>query len=99
MTVQSATGRNRRAGWVRRPITVAHWGLVLTAVAVILGSLGFLVATVVYDQRVEQALFGQQPEQFRGQLNAELLDDYGDTFGVAHSAGDSIRTAVQALVA
>jgi hypothetical protein len=97
--VQTGTANNRRTKWLRRPLTVAHVVVVVTAAAVILGSLGFLVASVVYDKRIERALMGQQPEQFRGQLSAQLLDDYGHVFGVAHNSGDSIGTAVRALVA
>jgi hypothetical protein len=83
--------------WLKRPIAIAHWVLVVSALAVILASATLLVVIVVYDKRVEEATIGRLPAQFRGQLDTALLDDYGDVFGVAHNAGDSVGTAVRAL--
>jgi hypothetical protein len=83
--------------WLKRPIAIAHWIAVVLALAVILASVTLLVVIVVYDKRVEEATIGRLPAQFRGQLDTDLLDDYGAVFGVAHNAGDSVGTAVRAL--
>ncbi|MGH9174938.1 MAG: glycerophosphodiester phosphodiesterase, partial [Vicinamibacterales bacterium] len=40
---------------------------------------------------------GERPGQFRGWLDADLLDDYGPVFVIAHNAGDNAETARTAL--
>lgn len=40
---------------------------------------------------------GERPGQFHGQLDTDLLDDYGLVFVIAHNAGDDFETAQTAL--
>ncbi len=40
---------------------------------------------------------GERPGQFLGQIDADLLDDYGSVFVIAHNAGDDAETAQTAL--
>ena len=56
-----------------------------------------LAALVVLDAEAERFTAGLQPEQFRRELAADLLDDYTRVTGIAHNAGDDIGAAKEAI--
>lgn len=79
------------------PAQAIRFTISLTAVAVIGMALAALVFLVAFSDRAEQYLSGVQPYQFLGKLDAELLGDYGQVFGLAHNSGDSVGAARKSL--
>ena len=53
--------------------------------------------TVILRDLAQRYTRGERPGQFNGQLDADLLDDYGLVFVIAHNAGDDAETAQAAL--
>jgi hypothetical protein len=70
-------------------------------VTVSIGAIGFclfVLGVLAFDpERGETWTSGLRPAQFFEELDAELLDDYGDAFGVAHNSGDSIKATLEAV--
>lgn len=66
------------------------------AIAIGLAALS-LVALVFFAGEAERYTSGLPPTQFYRTLEADLLDDYGDVFGIAHNSGDSIAATREAL--
>ena len=91
---------SRRLAWAhraRRGAQIAE-GLVITAaVLVIAGCLVVLGVLVLDPERGEEWTTGLSPVQFYRELDAELLDDYVGTLGVAHNSGDSVGATLEAL--
>jgi hypothetical protein len=53
--------------------------------------------TVILRDLTQRYTRGERPGQFNGHLEADLLDDYGLVFVIAHNAGDHAETAQTAL--
>ena len=53
--------------------------------------------TVILRDLTQRYTRGERPGQFSGDLEADLLDDYGLVFVIAHNAGDDAETAQNAL--
>jgi hypothetical protein len=53
--------------------------------------------TVILRDLTQRYTRGERPGQFSGHLDADLLDDYGLVFVIAHNAGDDAETAQTAL--
>lgn len=79
------------------PARAIRFTISLTALAVIGVSLAALVFLVAFSDHAERYLSGVQPYQFLGKLEADLLDDYGQVFSVAHNSGDSVEATRKAL--
>lgn len=79
------------------PARAIRFTLSLTAVGVIAVSVAALVFLVAFSDHAERYLSGVQPYQFIGELDADLLDDYGQVFGVAHNSGDSVAATRKAM--
>lgn len=77
-----------RLAWAS--VTLAA-GLVIAACLALLGFFAFFAT------EAERYTSGLTPRQFERELDAELLDDYGGVFGVAHNSGDSVAATRQAL--
>lgn len=71
--------------------------LALVAAGAILASVSLLIAFVALPREAERLTAGKRPALFPGQVDDDLLDDYGAVLGVAHNSGDSIRATKQAL--
>ncbi|GAB4332548.1 MAG: hypothetical protein Kow0010_18540 [Dehalococcoidia bacterium] len=72
------------------PARAIRFTISLTALGIIGVSVAALVFLVAFSDHAERYLSGVQPYQFLGKLDADLLDDYGQVFGVAHNSGDSV---------
>lgn len=82
----------------RQWISLAHFLVRSASLAVIFASVGSLISLVVFDERVEKFTLGLRPVQFLGVTEEDILANHTDIFGVGHNSGDTIGTAVQALV-
>ena len=77
---------------------VALRRLVVAVSLLALGLCGVLLAVFVFwGDIAEELTTGRRPAQFRGELQAELLDDYAGIFGVGHNSGGTIAATIQAL--
>jgi glycerophosphoryl diester phosphodiesterase len=56
-----------------------------------------LGAVVVFDARVERFTAGRAPSQFAQRLDVDLTGRYTAVTGVAHNAGDDLRSATEAV--
>jgi len=72
-------------------------GVCLISILVILANVAALVITFALENEAAQFISGGDPEQFYKELEVELLDDYGDVFGIAHNSGNTINATVEAL--
>ena len=91
---------SRRQAWahrVRRCAQVAEGLVIAAAVLVIAGCLVALGVLVFDPERGEEWTTGLSPVQFYRELDAEMLDDYVGTLGVAHNSGDSVGATLEAL--
>jgi hypothetical protein len=84
--------------WSQRIFRLAHQFVIGAALVTILASLSGLVALIVFDQRVERFTLGLRPPQFLGMTEEDILANHTDIFGVGHNSGDTINTAIQAIV-
>ena len=97
-----AAGHGQRVAhvWakVKAPFVLAHRALIVGAAAVIAGSLALLGVFAFAGDLAERYTAGKRPTQFyQPGLDEDLLDDYGDVFGVAHNSGDSVAATTEAL--
>jgi hypothetical protein len=53
--------------------------------------------SVILRELAQRYTRGERPGQFLGELDTDLLDDYGSVFAIAHNAGDHAETAQTAL--
>ncbi len=74
----------------------ARWSNVAAAVITVVTAATWLW-TVILRDLTQRYTHGERPGQFRGQLDADLLDDYELVFVIAHNAGDDVETAQAAL--
>ena len=82
---------------LKTPFMMAHRLLMLVAIVVIVSSLGLLGLFVFRGELAEEFTSGRQPTQFFRDLDDDLLESYGQVFGVAHNSGDSLRATRVAL--
>lgn len=73
-----------------------RWSKVAAVVITIATAAGWLWSVILRDL-TQRYTRGERPGQFYGQLDADLLDDYGLVFVIAHNAGDDPETAKSAL--
>jgi len=81
-------------------ITPARWIhrlVVAAALLVIVFSAALLAVFLFWEEIAEEITTGRRPTQFRGELAADLLDDYGAVFVVGHNSGGTIAATRQAL--
>ncbi|HET7056249.1 MAG TPA: glycerophosphodiester phosphodiesterase [Thermomicrobiales bacterium] len=71
--------------------------VVIASIAVIAGCLYIFWVLVTDPERGEVWTSGLHPAHFYRDLDAELLDDYANTFVVGHNSGDRIDSALQAI--
>lgn len=69
----------------------------LAAVVITIVTTATWLWTVILRDMTQRYTRGERPGQFRGLLDADLLDDYGLVFVIAHNAGDDAETAQAAL--
>jgi hypothetical protein len=81
----------------RIPIILAQGFVIATSVATICASLGLIALFIFQGAEAEEFLSGSRPTYFRGQLNVDLLDDYGPAFVVGHNSGATLKTTRQAI--
>ena len=62
----------------------------------IVTAVGWLWSVILRDL-AQRYTRGERPGQFLGELDTDLLDDYGSVFVIAHNAGDHAETAQTAL--
>jgi len=72
-------------------------GICLISILVILANMAALVISFTFENEAAQFISGGDPKQFYKELEVELLDDYGDVFGIAHNSGNTISATVEAL--
>ena len=84
-------GRLRLMGWA------VEWLIVTASIVVIAGCLVFLWVLVFDPERGSELTSGLRPIQFYRELDAELLEDYGEVFAVGHNSGDSIEATLTAI--
>lgn len=82
---------------MRRAAHVTEGVIVVASVLTIAGCLAVLGVLVVDPERGEEWTTGLSPVQFYRELDAELLDDYVGTLGVAHNSGDSVEATLEAV--
>jgi glycerophosphoryl diester phosphodiesterase len=90
---ESAQRRNR----VSQTLLFLETVVVVAALAVIAGCLYVFWVLVTNPERGEVWTSGLHPAHFYRELDADLLDDYANTFVVGHNSGDGVDTALQAL--
>jgi glycerophosphoryl diester phosphodiesterase len=73
-------------------------GVVLVSILAILTSVAALVILFTFENEAAQFISGGDPQQFYKQLRVELMDDYGEVYGIAHNSGNTISATVDALV-
>lgn len=73
-----------------------RWTNLAAGVITIVTAATWLWAVILRDL-TQRYTRGERPGQFHGQLDADLLDDYGLVFVIAHNAGDDADTARTAL--
>jgi glycerophosphoryl diester phosphodiesterase len=56
-----------------------------------------LAALVVFDAQAERLTAGRTPVEFSARLEPGLLPDYDRITGIAHNAGDDLKTAIDAV--
>ena len=69
----------------------------LAAVVITVVTASTWLWTVILRDLTQRYTRGERPGQFNGHLEADLLDDYGLVFVIAHNAGDDAETAQTAL--
>jgi hypothetical protein len=69
----------------------------LAAVVITVVTAATWLWTVILRDLTQRYTRGERPGQFNGHLEADLLDDYGLVFVIAHNAGDDAETAQAAL--
>jgi len=69
----------------------------LTAVAISILTVATWLWAFIARDLVQRYTRGERPGQYRGALDADLLDDYGLVFAIAHNAGDDADTAQAAV--
>jgi glycerophosphoryl diester phosphodiesterase len=68
------------------------------AVVTIIASSSVIVAFLVWGDAADEFINGKRPSPFYGLLlDANMLDDYGMVFGIAHNSGDTLATTRSAL--
>jgi hypothetical protein len=72
-------------------------GSKLAAVAITVVTIATWLWTFFARDLFQRYTRGERPRQFSGQLAADLLDDYGLVFVIAHNAGDHADTAQTAI--
>jgi glycerophosphoryl diester phosphodiesterase len=79
---------------------VKRWlgGGIVSGSALLGGLAAIVVLPGLFKPEVERFVGPGVPYQFYGQLDGDLLDDYGDVVVVAHNSGNAIQTAEEALV-
>lgn len=95
----------RSAGWTRGPWrhrarlagSIAEGVIVAVSLAVVAVCLVILGVLAFDPERGETWTSGLRPAQFFEELDAELLDDYNNAFGVAHNSGDGISATIEAI--
>lgn len=80
----------------RLPFVALRRLLIAVSVLVLALSAGLLGVFVFWDDIAEELTTGRRPTQFRGELQAELLDDYAGVFGVGHNSGGTVAATLQA---
>lgn len=78
-------------------LILAHGVAIATSVATICASLGLIGFFIVKADEAEERLSGHRPIYFSGQLDADLLADYGPVFAVGHNSGATLKTTRQAI--
>lgn len=79
------------------PGKVRESGSKLAAVAITVVTVATWLWTLIARDLVQRYTRGERPDQFRGGLDVDLLDDYGLVFAIAHNAGDDAETAHTAI--
>ena len=74
----------------------ANWSRLAAIAITVVTAFGWLWAVILRDLS-HRYTRGERPGQFCGQLDTDLLDDYGLVFVIAHNAGDDFQTARTAL--
>ncbi|HYI15187.1 MAG TPA: glycerophosphodiester phosphodiesterase [Thermomicrobiales bacterium] len=69
----------------------------LAAVVITVVTVATWLWTIILRDLTQRYTRNERPGQFNGQLDADLLDDYGLVFVIAHNAGDDAETAQAAL--
>jgi hypothetical protein len=73
-----------------------RWRTLAAVALAIVTAVAWLWSIVLRDL-TQRYTRGERPGQFLGDLDADLLDDYGSVFVIAHNAGDHAETAQTAL--
>ena len=92
-------GAGRSAlGWRLRVAIGVGEGIVVVASLAVIGVCLLVLWVLVADsQRGEGWTSGLRPVQYYDELEADLLDDYANTFAVAHNSGDTVDSTLEAL--
>ncbi|MBI4301121.1 MAG: glycerophosphodiester phosphodiesterase [Chloroflexi bacterium] len=72
---------------------------IIAPVIIILASIMAIVTFVTFDHYAAEYTSGGKPIQFYRDLDAELLDDYGGLFGIAHNSGNLVAIEKEAIEA
>jgi hypothetical protein len=73
-------------------------GLAVVVSLAVIGFCLFVLGVLAFDpDRGETWTSGLRPAQFFEELDADLLDDYANAFGVAHNSGDRIDATIEAI--
>ncbi|HEX5166671.1 MAG TPA: glycerophosphodiester phosphodiesterase [Thermomicrobiales bacterium] len=73
-----------------------RWRALAAVALAIVTAVAWLWSVILRDL-TQRYTRGERPGQFPGDLDADLLDDYGNVFVIAHNAGDHAETAQTAL--